>query len=209
MSECVLKTETHHVGGLDYDICSLLDANQFEGDDASRAAGIPDAYWSFFGLLWASGIELATHLAAVELDGARVLELGCGLALPGIVAYRLGADMTVSDVHPQVEPFLRRNLALNGLGAMPYLDLDWTRQHPHLGRFDRIVASDVCYLPEHPDELADFIERHGTDEVQVVIADPGRPAGRPLSRVLQQLGFSGIEHRPRLTGRLRITTYHR
>src|SRR5919112_158354 len=38
-------------------------------------------YWS---VLWRSGVELARELDAAEVRGLRVVELGCGLAVPSI-----------------------------------------------------------------------------------------------------------------------------
>lgn len=208
LSDYHLKIERYQLGALDYRVCSLLDTNQRTDDASERDARIPDAYWPFFGLVWESGLLLAAHLAQIDLDGVRVLEIGCGLALPGIVSHRLGADVIVSDLHPLAERFLRRNLSINGLGALPYLDIDWTQEHPRLGRFDRIIASDVCYLPEHPAEIAHFIESHGTDAVQVIVADPGRPGRRMLTRALLDLGLVAHEAPPR-AGRVRVTTYSR
>ena len=60
-----------------------------------EAAELPDAgavewapiapYWA---VLWRSGVALARELDRVELRGLRVVELGCGLAVPSIAAAR-------------------------------------------------------------------------------------------------------------------------
>lgn len=46
------------------------------------------------GYVWSSAILLADRLATGEVDvkGKRIVELGCGLALPGIVAAQMGAE---------------------------------------------------------------------------------------------------------------------
>src|SRR3954470_24110748 len=51
-------------------------------------------YWS---VLWRSGVALARELAEAELSGRRVVELGCGLGLPSLVAARAGADVLGTD----------------------------------------------------------------------------------------------------------------
>src|SRR6185312_4707960 len=52
-------------------------------------------YWAE---LWPCARSLAAHLATLDLTGMRVLELGCGLALPSLVAALRGADVLASDV---------------------------------------------------------------------------------------------------------------
>src|SRR5688500_6211759 len=61
--------------------------------DAGRSA----PYWA---LPWPSGIALARTVAGRTLAGARVLELGCGLAVPSIAAARAGAEVLAVDVAP-------------------------------------------------------------------------------------------------------------
>src|SRR5204862_8262946 len=55
---------------------SLIDEARFEEDEF-----LP--YWAD---LWPSGVALARRVAGLDLAGARVLELGCGLALPSFAA---------------------------------------------------------------------------------------------------------------------------
>src|SRR3954447_12210414 len=75
----------------------------------SEAAELPDdgpvewaplvPYWS---VLWRSGVALGRELAASarELDGLRVVELGCGLGVPSLVAALKGADVLATDAEP-------------------------------------------------------------------------------------------------------------
>src|SRR4051812_32331908 len=63
--------------------------------DEEGAAARPIPYWA---RLWPSGLALAEALAAAPPQpGTRVLELGCGLGLPSIVAARAGADVLATD----------------------------------------------------------------------------------------------------------------
>jgi hypothetical protein len=52
-------------------------------------------YWAE---LWPSARALADAVAAREVHGLSVLEVGCGLGLPALVAAARGADVTASDV---------------------------------------------------------------------------------------------------------------
>ncbi len=203
-----VKHETLTIGGLDYRIRSLLDRDQFHDPDGAAAArGVSEAQWSFFGVVWAAGLHLAEFSSHHPLDGKRILEIGCGLALSGLVCQRRRADVTASDRHPLAGEFLRRNLLLNGLPVMPYLDVDWTSPPASLGRYDLLLASDVLYEAGHPDEVARFVDRHLVPGGEVVVVDPGRGRSGQLGRRLAALGLKATEEGPGPGGRTRIVRY--
>src|SRR4051812_5243115 len=86
-------------------------------------------YWS---VLWRSGVALARELDADEAGagarpraGTRVVELGCGLALPSIAAARLGATVLATDADPEALELAARNAELNGV-HIEAVTLDWT-----------------------------------------------------------------------------------
>ena len=88
-------------------IDALTDRNQFD-DPRGHAArlGISSAPWPLFGWPWPTGLRLASRLAEWPLRaGERILEIGCGLALPSLVGHRRGADVTASDCHPLASTF--------------------------------------------------------------------------------------------------------
>src|SRR4051794_4421862 len=84
----------------------------------SEAAELPDdgpvawaplvPYWS---VLWRSGVALGRELAASsrELDGRRVIELGCGLGVPSLVAARAGAEVLATDGEQEALEMAKRN----------------------------------------------------------------------------------------------------
>lgn len=63
------------------------------------------------GHLWSSGVQLARFLFAVRarLTGKRVIELGCGLGLPSLVAAQFAAHVAATDS----EKSLAENLTFN------------------------------------------------------------------------------------------------
>src|SRR4051812_22916656 len=69
-------------------------------------------YWAD---LWPSSIALAKHLikSKVIVEGTQVLEIGCGLGLPGIVAGKLGAKVTMTDYLKPALDFAKHNWQLN------------------------------------------------------------------------------------------------
>lgn len=195
MSGYQVDTETLNIGGERWRIRRLADDQQYADADHSAAdIGLPPAGWSHFGQLWPSSRVLARAMLTYPLEGLRVLETGAGLALASLVMHRRGADVTVSDWHPLTEEFLRHNLALNGLGPLPYQPGNWestaATDNPALGRFDLIVGSDLLYERQQPAQLAAFISRHATPSAVVIIVDPDRGNRAAFGREMAALGFT-------------------
>lgn len=189
---------TLRLGDHDYRIRALRDLQQFADPfgDAARA-GISSALWSLFGHVWSSGRVLAEAMCTFEVQGKRILEIGCGLGLSSLVLQRRSADIVASDHHPLAESFLAYNAALNGLPLLAYRNLPWAVVDGALGRFDLIIGGDVLYEREHAGMLAAVMLRHARPECEVLIADSGRGNGNALSRELTSQGYSVSEDRCR------------
>ena len=185
-----VKVETLSVGGIALQICSLLDRQQYSDPQGSAArAGITDTDWPLFGMVWPSAQVLAEAMLSIELDGRRVLEVGCGLALASLVVQRRQGDITASDKHPLAAKFLSDNLQLNGLAPLRFVTSDWDKADDALGHFDLIIGSDVLYERQQPEALARFIETHSGEAMEVLIADPDRGNRNAFTRHMERLGF--------------------
>ncbi len=145
----------------------------------------------YFGILWPAAEGLATHLAAHPelLRGQRVLELGCGLALPSLVAAHLGAEVLATDFHPQVEEFLERNNRHCSL-RVPFRRLNW-REEGISERFPVVMGSDVLYESRHPGDVAAGLLRFVEPGGLVLLADPGRAYLKPFLRAMEERGLPG------------------
>lgn len=133
-----------------------------------------------FGALWPSARALARQVAeeGAALRGTSVLELGCGLALPSLVAAAAGARVVATDQHPDAEAFLARNLAANGLTGVTFRSFDWRGPAPPEAperSFDRVLASDVLYGGGMPELVAATFERFLAPGGVGWLTDPGRP----------------------------------
>ena len=178
------------IGGQSWRLRVLSDLQQFgDPDGHGERLGISTAQWSLFGQVWPAGRLLAQAMHAIELDGQRILELGCGIGLASLVLQRRGADVIASDMHPLAEPFLAYNSALNQLPAVHYRQLQWDVPLPTLGQFDVIIASDVLYEQGHAELVSNVIERHANADAQVIITDPGRGNSARFTRRMEAQGY--------------------
>jgi predicted nicotinamide N-methyase len=129
-------------------------------------------------------------MVLIEIEGKRILELGCGLALASLVLHRRGGDITASDNHPLAATFLLENLRLNELPAMKYEVGNWSLANSRLGLFDLIIGSDVLYDREQPETVSQFVHAHSAKDVQVLIVDPNRSNHTSFSKKMTGLGYS-------------------
>jgi predicted nicotinamide N-methyase len=113
-------------------------------------------YWAH---LWSGARELASYIARfVPLAGRRVLEIGCGLALPGVTAAVLGADVTLVDAAPIALEFAAASAAANDVQIATVAG-DFTRLDA-TSTFDVVLAAEVAYDRDHYDALAAVCGRH-------------------------------------------------
>ena len=127
-------------------------------------------YWS---VLWRSGIALARELDGVAIRGLRVLELGCGLAVPSIAAARAGAAVLATDACGEALELVARNARANGV-RVETATVDWAEPDELVGRapFDLVLAADVLYERAGVAQLLSLLPRLAPE---AWLADPGRP----------------------------------
>ena len=146
----------------------------------SDAAEFPDdgpVEWAplvpYGSVLWRSGVALARELEGAGLAGRRVVELGCGLGLPSLVAARAGADVLATDADEEALELLERNARENVL-SLETARIEWRVPEELVARgpFDLVLAADVLYEPQNVTPLLSLLARLGGE---VWLADPGRP----------------------------------
>jgi predicted nicotinamide N-methyase len=115
----------------------------------------PPPYWT---LSWPSGHALAALLEERDLRGVRVLELGCGLGLPSLVAQRDGAEVLATDNEREALALLRRNARRVLHHPMRTLLVDVLVELPEAlvesAPFDLVLAGDVLYRSDLRDAFA-------------------------------------------------------
>jgi predicted nicotinamide N-methyase len=153
-------------------------------------------YWS---VLWRSGVALACELDGEPLGGLRVVELGCGLALPSLVAARAGASVLATDADEEALELAARNAARNGVEVETAL-VEWTAPGEVLRRapFDLVLAADVLYERQSVAVMLSLLPRLAPE---AWLADPGRPAAEPF---IEQASARGWLAETRARGVVRL-----
>ena len=144
------------------DADTLIDESRF-GDDEFMP------YWAE---LWPSSLNLARVVAQRDLRGASVVELGCGLALPSLVAALGGAHALATDWAPEAIGLARTNAERNGVDLEAAV-VSWDQPDALLERapFDLVLCSDVLYEGRNVAALLALLPRLGSE---VLLAEPGR-----------------------------------
>ena len=163
-------------------------------------------YWAE---LWPSAVALAHYLAGrLNLEGRRVLELGCGLGLVSVAAALRGARVLCTDYEEAALAFARLNARGNACRGVRFRLVDWC--HPALWRrYDCILASDVIYEARAFGPLVSLLQRYLARGGMAAFAEPGRANTRPFFTLLRQRGFTWRTHtqRVRWEGAHRISIY--
>lgn len=141
--------------------------------------GSEPPYWCE---IWPASLAAARVVARFgDLRGVRVLDLGCGLGLPGLAAARAGAAVTFADLQDDALAFARWNATrLHPDGTAPTcVRLDWAATTLP-GEFDLIVLADVSYRPVHHRPLLRHLEAGLAQAGAALHADPFRRESTPF-----------------------------
>jgi predicted nicotinamide N-methyase len=136
-------------------------------------------YWAE---LWPSGLALAQAVAALDVRGLRVLELGCGLGLPSLAAAAGGADVLATDWAEEAIALVRRNAERNAITLRAErVRWDQPDRLEQAGPWDLVLGADLLYEARNAEQLESLLPRLGGE---LLLAEPGRPyAGDFLRRL--------------------------
>ncbi len=134
-------------------------------------------------MVWPSALALAHALASRPLAGVRLLELGAGTGLPGIVAAALGARVVQTDRQNLVLHVCKQNAERNAVTTIEHRIADWTAW-TDTERYDLIVGADILYAaPLHP-HLRHIFDTNLAPGGAVLLADPFREVSVQLLETL-------------------------
>jgi predicted nicotinamide N-methyase len=141
-------------------------------------------------VLWPASIALAHDVASRPdaFRGRRVLELGAGTGLPGIVAASLGAHVVQTDRQEVALAVCRRNGTRNGVAGIAYRQAEWG-QWDDAARYDWILGGDVLYADGMHDALREIFAANLAPGGRLLLADPFRPLSLRLLEAMEGDGW--------------------
>ena len=163
-------------------------------------------------VLWPSAIALAHELAARGVTNKRVLELGAGTGLPGIVAASLGAAVVQTDRQNAVLHVCRQNAERNGVASIEHRLADWT-EWSDTGAYDVIMGADILYAEGLHASLRHIFETNLAPGGSVLLADPFRGPSLQFLEAMEADGWRvtmdkwtvGVTPPPRSVGVFALT----
>lgn len=148
-------------------------------------------YWMH---LWPGAVALARWVlvSACIGPGVRVLELGCGLALPAVVASLRGARVLATDRELEPLALARGSASLNACD-LAVMQMNW--QSPALRpRFDVCLGAEVAYDQMAEESLVQTLRTSLADGGVAWLADSVNTYRRSLVSRLVAAGFSTRLH---------------
>ncbi len=151
-------------------------------------------YWAEF---WPACVLLAEQVAgwpAVESASGgpggrpRVLEIGCGLGLPSIVALARGYDVLASDYDDDALAFVAESARVNQLPVPTLRFVDWRERYDDL-RFDRVIAAEILYERRSLGPIAEFLRYHLRPAGEALLVDANRPTADAFPEIARAAGL--------------------
>jgi predicted nicotinamide N-methyase len=142
-------------------------------------------------LLWASAIGLARHIAEnpTIVQRKKVLELGAGAGLPGMVSASVGGLVTQTDYQRDTLTLAQINAWDNVITTMDQAIGDW-RNWKLKGDFEVVIGSDVLYERNLHFDLKRILERYAKRGARILLSDPVRPQAMEFVTELEKRGWS-------------------
>lgn len=141
-------------------------------------------------MLWPASIALSHDVLTRSdtLPGKRVLELGAGTGMPGIVAASLGARVLQIDRSEVALHVCGMNAERNRVTSIDVRDAEWETFHSD-APFDLILGADVLYVTTMHDRLRAICDQYLAPGGTVLFSDPFRSQSLPMLETMEANGW--------------------
>lgn len=188
-----------HIAGREYIIIGPYEYEQLLDTPEVEARFDADEYMPYWAEFWPASLLLADEVArwGPPVKGMRLprlLELGCGLGIVGLVAHALGYPVVISDYDEDALAFVEESARRSGLPPAITRYVDW-RQHYADLRVDRILAAEVTYESRSLEPIAAFVKAHLEPGGEALICDRNRSTADPFPEIARVVGLT-VETQP-------------
>lgn len=146
--------------------------------------------WGYWDRIWPSEVALSECLIQqffpTKLTGIKVLEIGCGTGLAGVVAAQLGAFTMFSDMVPITLEAVKESCRLNHISNFGTCTLDWSETIEPKEPYDLVLGSEVFYDEGILANISHVLEQVLTPGGKGMFCDPNRLGLDTIER-----GFKG------------------
>lgn len=166
------------VAGRSYELLGPANYEALVDDSRVIERFAEDEYLPYWAEFWPACLILADVVvswpeATDPVCAPRVLELGCGLGLPSLIAAQRGYRVLASDYDDDALAFVRASARRNGIPPPATRCIDWRKRYDDL-RFERILAAEVLYERRNLRPVARFVRRHLAADGLALICDANR-----------------------------------
>ncbi len=141
----------------------------------------------FWVRLWEAAVVLSRFMVKLRpAPGTTVLELGAGLAAPGLTAAAMGCSVTVTDYEDIILDFCRVSAVASKLDQVQCSLLDWLNP-PEMERYDIILGAEVLFREEFFQPLLSVLRRAVKPDGVIYFAhDMKRKSVRPFLQLAEK-----------------------
>ncbi len=156
--------------------------------------------WGYWDRIWPSEVALSEYLIRqffpTKLQGAKVLEIGCGTGLAGVVAAQLGAFPMFSDMVPITLEGVKESCRLNHISNFNTCTLDWSEKIKSKDRYEFVLGSEVFYDEDILVNISHVLEQVLASGGKGIFCDPNRLGLDTIERGFNEKFIVAIEEIP-------------
>lgn len=156
--------------------------------------------WGYWDRIWPSEAALSDFLIhqffPTKLQSTKVLEIGCGTGLAGIVAAQLGAFTMFSDMVPITLEAVKESCRLNHINSFDTWILDWSQTIEPKGPYDLVLGSEVFYEEGILAGISHILEQVLAPKGKGLFCDPNRLGLDTIERGFKEKFIVAIEEIP-------------